>query len=71
LYRVGSLRQIGAEAYTRADARVEFTISARMSVIAAGQNLFDPAHVEFPSAVLPIARTAVPRGATVSLSWKF
>jgi iron complex outermembrane receptor protein len=71
LYRVGALRVIGAEAYTRADARVEFTISRRLSAIATGQNLFDPAHAEYTSIVSPVVHTAVPRGAAVSLTWKF
>ena len=71
LYHVGRLRQIGAEAYTRADARVEFKISNRLSAIATGQNLFDPAHAEFPSAILPVVNTAVPRSGNVCVSWTF
>jgi iron complex outermembrane receptor protein len=70
MYHVGRLRQIGAEAYTRADARVEFKISNELSAIASGQNLFDPSHAEYPG-TLPIITTAVPRSANVSLSWKF
>jgi hypothetical protein len=71
VYHVGPVRQLGAQAYTRADVRVEFKINARLSAIAAGQNLFDPAHAEYPSATLPAATTAVPRSGNVSLSWKF
>jgi iron complex outermembrane receptor protein len=71
LYHVGRLRQIGAAAYTRADARVEVKISQRLSVIATGRNLFDPGHSEFPSVILPVVNTFVPRGGNVSLSWKF
>jgi iron complex outermembrane receptor protein len=71
LYHVGPLRQVGAAAYTRADARVEFKISKRLSAIATGQNLFDRAHSEFPSAILPVVSTAVPRGGNLSLSWRF
>ena len=71
LYHVGALRQIGAEEYTRTDARVEFKISDRLSAIATGQNLFDPAHAEFPSITLPIATTAVPRSGSIGLSWTF
>jgi iron complex outermembrane recepter protein len=71
LYHVGALRQIGARAYTRADARVEFMISDRLSAIATGQNLFDPAHAEYPAANLGLVTTAVPRSGSVSLSWRF
>jgi iron complex outermembrane receptor protein len=71
LYRVGALRQMGAEAYTRADARVEFKISNRLSAIAAAQNLFDPAHAEYTSVLTPVMNTAMPRAVNVSLSWKF
>ncbi|MEP7304026.1 MAG: TonB-dependent receptor [Acidobacteriota bacterium] len=71
VYHVGPLRVMGAEAYTRADARVEFKISHRLSAIATGQNLFDPAHAEYTSSVTPVAHTAIPRGGNVSLSWKF
>jgi outer membrane receptor protein involved in Fe transport len=70
LYRVGALRQMGAEAYTRADARVEFKINTRLSAIAAGQNLLDPAHAEYPL-FQTLMNTAMPRAVNVSLSWKF
>jgi iron complex outermembrane receptor protein len=70
LYHVGALRQNGAEAYSRADARVELKVSRRLSVIATGQNLFDPAHAEYPG-ILPVVPTATPRAASVGLSWKF
>jgi iron complex outermembrane recepter protein len=71
LYHVGRLRQVGAEAYTRADVRVEFKISERLAAIATGQNLFDRAHAEFPSIILPVVNTAVPRSGGLSLSWMF
>ena len=71
LYHVGALRQIGAVAYTRADARIEFKISDRLSAIATGQNLFDPVHAEYPAAGLPLVTTAVPRSGSVGLSWRF
>jgi iron complex outermembrane receptor protein len=70
LYHVGALRQNGADAYTRADARVEFKISRPLSVIATGQNLFDPAHAEYPG-ILPVVASAIPRAVNVGLSWKF
>jgi iron complex outermembrane receptor protein len=71
LYHVGALRQLGGQAYTRADARVEFRISDRLSAIATGHNLFDPAHAEYPVPGAPMITTAVPRSGTVGLSWKF
>lgn len=71
LYRVGRLRQIGAAAYTRTDARVEFKITDRVSAIGSGQNLFERRHAEFPSANLPVVSSAVPRGGSVSLLWIF
>jgi iron complex outermembrane receptor protein len=71
IYRVGRLRQIGADAYTRADARVEFKITSQLSAIAIGQNLLDPAHEEFPSPNLPLVSSAVPRSGSVGLAWKF
>jgi iron complex outermembrane receptor protein len=71
LYHVGRLRQVDAEAYTRADARLEFTISDRLSAIAAGQNLFNPAHPEYPAVSSLFVSTAMPRSGTLSLSWTF
>ena len=71
LYHVGALRQVGAVAYARADARIEFKISDRLSAIATGQNLFDPVHAEYPAAGLPLVTTAVPRSGSVGLSWRF
>src|SRR4030088_231931 len=61
LFHVGPLRQMGAEAYTRPDARVELKITNRLSAIAAGQNLFDPAHAEYTSVLTPVMNTAMPR----------
>jgi iron complex outermembrane receptor protein len=71
LYHVGRLRVIDAAAYTRADARLELKINDRLSAIATGRNLFDPAHAEYPMVNGPIDTTSVPRSGTVGLSWGF
>ena len=71
LYHVGPLSVIGAEAYTRADGRVEFKINRRLSAIATGQNLFDPAHAEYPSSLAAVVNTTMPRAGNLNLSWTF
>lgn len=60
LYHVGRQSNEGPEAYTRGDARVELTISDRLSAVATGHNLFDPAHAEYAERFF-IGSAVVPR----------
>ena len=36
-----------------------------------GQNLFDPAHAEYPSSLAAVVNTTMPRAGHLSLSWTF
>jgi iron complex outermembrane receptor protein len=71
LYHVGQLRQIGAPAYTRADANIRVRLSKQLSLIATGQDLFNPGRFEFPSLSTRLQDTSVPRSGTVHLVWRY
>ncbi len=68
LFHVGPLVQLQVGAYTRADINVEWRFTRRLSLMAIGQNVLDPAHTEFgmSSLLLP---TQVPRSVAVRLRW--
>jgi outer membrane receptor protein involved in Fe transport len=69
LFYSGALRNLGIPAYTRTDARVEVKLTRYLSAVAAGRNLFSPAHVEFFAPVM--VSTLVPRSADFQLLWQF
>ena len=71
LFHVGPLAQLQVDAYTRADARVEWQFTRSMSAVVIGQNLFDPAHYEFGGAASLLMATQVPRSVTLQLRWTF
>ena len=70
VFRVGRLRVLDIDAYTRADARVEVPLSRRLTVSFAGQNLLSPAHAEFSSHEL-VTATRVPRSARAQIVWRY
>ena len=67
LFHIGTLTNLAVPAYTRADARVEVTLTKRLSAVAAGTNLFRSTHAEYTSNVL--VATRVPRSVNVQLVW--
>ena len=69
LFRTGSLRTLAVPAYTRADARVEVTLTKRLSAIGVGSNLFQSAHAEYASDQIVVR--GVPRSFNVQLVWKY
>lgn len=71
LLHVGAIDTIEIPAYTRADLRVEFPLTRDFSLIAVGQNLIDPGHVEFGGEAEQVIATRQPRAARVQLVWKF
>ncbi|MEP6917833.1 MAG: TonB-dependent receptor [Acidobacteriota bacterium] len=71
LFRVGRLQSLGVTAYTRADARLEWKLASTLSLVAAGQNLFNRAHGEFTGADASLVSTQVPRTVRVQLAWRF
>jgi iron complex outermembrane receptor protein len=71
LFYVGELQQLGVPAYTRADVRLEWKATPRLSLMAQGQNLFQSAHGEFTGDVSTITSTQVPRSGSVRLTWRF
>jgi iron complex outermembrane receptor protein len=70
LFHVGSLREIGVPAYTRADVRLEWKLTRRFSLIAQGQNLLTPAHAEFAGDTTLVS-TLMPRSGGLRLTWRF
>jgi iron complex outermembrane receptor protein len=71
LLRVGAIRGLAVPAYTRADLRVEFAATRQWSLIAVGQNLLDPRHVEFAGVGVQVMPTLQPRAGRVQLVWRF
>jgi iron complex outermembrane receptor protein len=71
IFRTGSLDQLHVDAYTRADVTAEWRFTGRVSVMAIGQNLFDPAHAEFAGAGSLLMATQVPRSVSLRLRWTF
>ena len=71
LFHVGELAQLQVAAYTRADVIAEWRFTSRISAVAIGQNLFDPAHFEFGGTASLLMPTQVPRSASLQLRWTF
>jgi iron complex outermembrane receptor protein len=71
LFHVGSLRELGIPSYTRADARLEWQLTAPLSIAVQGQNLLSPAHAEFSVGTTTLLSTQVPRSAALRLTWRF
>jgi iron complex outermembrane receptor protein len=71
LFRVGRLRNLGIDAYTRADVRVELPLTRALTAAFAGQNLLTGRHTEFNGASAAITSTLVPRSAHAQLTWRF
>ncbi len=68
---VGAISGVTTPAYTRADLRVEFAATRQLSLVAVGQNLIDPSHVEFSAVGAQVIATRQPRAGRVQLLWKF
>ena len=64
LFYTGALSVLGVPAYTRADQRVEVTLTRRVSAAVTGQNLLEPAHMEFAGPGIPVTATLIPRSLT-------
>jgi iron complex outermembrane receptor protein len=71
IFHSGPLEQIHVDAYTRTDVSAEWQLTARLSVMAIGQNLFDAAHAEFAGTGSLLLPTEVPRSGSVRLRWRF
>jgi outer membrane receptor protein involved in Fe transport len=69
LFHAGRLRNVAVPAYTRADARVEFMLTGRLSLSAVGKNLFAATHAEYASE--QVLATRIPRSANLQLVWKY
>jgi iron complex outermembrane receptor protein len=71
LFRVGALRNLGVAAYTRADIRMEFAVTPRLSASFTAQNLFDGEHREFAGAGAIVTPTRIPRSMHLQLRFQF
>lgn len=71
LYRVGALRNLKIDGYTRADVRAEVALGPRLSAALVARNLFDPRHTEFAGAGAIVTPTEIPRSAQLQLFWRF
>jgi iron complex outermembrane receptor protein len=70
LFHVGRLQNLAVPAYTRADLRLEYKLSPRLSLIGSGQNLLSPSHAEYAPAEIGMIATRVPRAASVQFVWR-
>jgi len=71
LFRTGSVRHLAVPAYTRIDARIEWSLTSQLSAIAGGQNLLRQSHPEFYGHETNMQSTLVPRSGTLGLVWRF
>jgi len=71
IFRTGSLRVMAIPAYTRADARVEFKMTSRITAAVSGQNLATPSHLEFSDISQGLIGSRVPRTVRAQLRWQF
>jgi iron complex outermembrane receptor protein len=69
LFRTGALRTLDVPAYTRADARIEVTLTKHLSAIGVGSNLFRSAHAEYASDQIVVR--GIPRSFNLQLVWKY
>lgn len=71
LFHTGAIAKLEVPAYTRVDARLEWSLTGRLSAIASGQNLFEDAHAEFLAHEVNVGSTLVPRSGALRLVWRF
>lgn len=71
LFHVGPLEHFAVNAYTRADAGVDWQFNTRLSVRVLGQNLLDPSHAEFTGTEALLLATQVPRSVGVRFMWAY
>jgi iron complex outermembrane receptor protein len=69
LYQVAQLRNREIPGYARVDARIQYPLTPRLSIVGTGQNLFSDAHAEFANDIL--AQTLVRRAVHADLVWRF
>ena len=70
-FHTGPVDPLEVPAFSRLDARLEWSLTAPLSVIASGQNLLDASHLEFNGDRTVLASTLVPRSGAVQLRWRF
>ena len=71
LFHTGPLSNLGVDAYTRADVRLEVPLARRFTLSITGQNLLDPVHAEFAGVGAVVTPTLVPRSARAQLAWRY
>ncbi|MEP6592616.1 MAG: TonB-dependent receptor [Acidobacteriota bacterium] len=70
LFYVGPLVRLAIPAYTRADVRVEWALTSRLSAVVQAQNLLSASHPEFLMDPATMVSTRVPRSARAQLVWR-
>ena len=71
LFYTGRLEELGVAAYARADARIEFALSDRLSLIGTGHNLLDSTHQESSADTIGMKATLIPRSGGLQFAWRF
>jgi iron complex outermembrane receptor protein len=71
VFHVGALANLGVDAYTRGDVRLEVTLTPQVSAAFAGQNLFDRQHGEFGGRGAIVTTTQIPRSAHLQLRFQW
>jgi iron complex outermembrane recepter protein len=70
-FHTGPIEAVDVPAFARLDARVEWSLSAQLALIASGQNLLQASHVEFNGDRTVLESTLVPRSGGLRLVWRF
>ncbi len=69
--RVGALESFGVPGYTRVDARAEWRVTPRVSLVMTGQNLTDDVHAEFGGLENATTVTLDPRRVAGKVTWRY
>jgi iron complex outermembrane receptor protein len=70
-FRTGPIDSADVPAIARLDARLEWSLTRQMSLVASGQNLLHPSHLEFNGDKTVLESTEMPRSGGLRLAWRF
>jgi iron complex outermembrane receptor protein len=70
-FHTGRIDSADVPAITRLDVRAEWPLTRQLSLVASGQNLLHPSHLEFAGDKTVLESTEIPRSGGLRLVWRF
>jgi len=70
-FHTGPIDSADVPVIARLDARAEWSLTRQLSVVASGQNLLRPSHLEFNGDKTVLESTQIPRSGGLRLAWRF